>query len=160
MKVLLKQRLILCFSSVLLVSCAGVESESDAAAEAERLGSDCISIATIRDYTPLTNRSLLVEAAPRRIYYVELLAATIGLKATSRLGFQSRDGWLCPFGGDEIVFDGVTNDSIRIRSISRLTVEQADELLIQHGKRVPAEQQDPMPPKLEGAEVKELGKNG
>jgi hypothetical protein len=53
------------------------------------------------------------------------------------------------------------SESVAIRSISRLTPEQVDDLLVKYGKKTPEEQpEDRPPPELEGAEVEELGRTG
>ena len=144
-------------SSVLLVSCATTEPGSQPESDLDYNGSDCISIRTIRDYTPLDNRNLLIEGAGRRHYLVTLVMSSFDLRSSIHLGFRSRDDWLCPYGGDRIVFDGLDNDEIAIRSITRLTAEQTEDLLVRYGKKEPTEQEDPPPPELKGAEVEELG---
>jgi hypothetical protein len=73
------------------------------------------------------------------------------------LGFDSRDDQLCPFGGDGIVVGSLHQESIGIQSISRVSEEQAEQLLIRYGRKEPAEQQAPPPKDVEGAEVEELG---
>ena len=160
MKMLIKQTVIIVFLSVLLAACATTDGGSELGRDLDERGSDCISIRTIRDYTPLDNRSLLIEAAGKRNYYVTLVISSFELRSSHRLGFQSRDDWLCPYGGDQIVFDGFGEMPIGIRSITRLTPEQVEDLLIRHGKKEPEEQQDQAPTDLEGAEVEELGEVG
>jgi hypothetical protein len=99
---------------------------------------------------------LLIEAAGKRNYLVTLAISSFELRSAFRLATQSRDDWLCPYGGDRIVFDGHGEGPISIRSISRLTAEQTEDLLIRFGKKEPPEQERPAP-ELEGAEVEELG---
>jgi len=123
-------------------------------------GSDCISIRTIRDYTPLDNQSLLIDGGGNRSYYVQLDISSFELRSSFNLGFQSRDEWLCPYGGDRIVFDSFSEMPIGIRSISRLTPGQTEDLLVRYGKKEPEKQQDQPPPKVEGAKVEELGETG
>ena len=153
----LKQLFIVFCSSVLLAACAATEPGPRAESDLDYNGSDCISIRTIRDYTPLDNRNLLIEGAGRRHYLVTLVMSSFDLRSSIHLGFRSRDDWLCPYGGDRIVFDGLDNDEISIRSITRLTAEQTEDLLVRYGKKEPMEQEDPAPPELKGAEVEELG---
>ena len=123
-------------------------------------GSDCISIRTIRDYTPLDRSSLIIEGGGNRLYYVTLVVSTFELRNSHQIAVQSRDQWLCPYGGDRLVFDSFGNSTSSIRGIMRLTPEQADDLLIRHGKKEPPEQEDPPPTELDGAEVEELGEIG
>lgn len=138
-------------------ACATDGGDPELGRDIEYRGSDCISIRTIRDYTPLDNRTLLIEAAAKRHYLVELVISSFELRSSYRLGFESRDEWLCPYGGDVIVFDSLMDQQVGIRSISRVTPEQVEELLIRYGKKEPAEQQDQAPEEIKGAEVEELG---
>ena len=77
--------------SGLVAACATSETEPRAETDIEYNGTDCISIRTIRDYTPLDNRNLLVEAAGRRHYLVTLVMTSFELRSSFRLGFRSRD---------------------------------------------------------------------
>lgn len=161
MKTLIKQWLTLSSLSVLLISCAGVQEDSGLGKDIDFSGSDCISIRTIRDYTPLDRSTLLMEGSGNRNYLVTLVSPSFELRSAFRLGFSSRDEWLCPYGGDRIVFEGgMAGDDVMIRGISRVTSEQADELLIRYGKKEPDEQKDQAPPEVKGAEVEELGEIG
>ncbi len=162
-KMLLKQYLIVFSSSISLASCATTDGGSDLGEDLTGTGSDCISIRTIRDYTALDRRSLLVEASGRRLYYVTLAMPSNELRSSFSIGVESRDQWLCPYGGDRLIFDGLGSTidmGSSIRGIQRVTPEQAEELLYRYGKKTPPEQQDPAPGKIEGAEVEELGEVG
>ncbi len=119
-------------------------------------GSDCILIRTIRDYTPLDDRNLLIWGPARRGYFVTLIRPAFGMRSSFRLGFSSRDDQLCPYGGDAVVFGGLPSEKIRVRSISRVDKETAEQLMIRFGRKQPAESQAPEPPDVEGAEVEEL----
>jgi hypothetical protein len=120
-------------------------------------GADCISIRTIRDYTPLSRDSLLIHAAGKRSYFVRLLTPRLGAHASIQIATRSRDDSLCPYGGDALILDSFSGDETRIQSISRLTPAQLEQVLIHYGKIEPADKPDPAPPKVEGAEVEELG---
>ena len=121
-------------------------------------GSDCISIRTIRDYSPLDDQHLLIHGAGKRAYFVTLFRPTFEMRGSISLGFDSRDDQLCPYGGDSIVFGGISNERVNVQSISRLTAEQEEQLLIRYGKREPAEPEAPAEPAaVTGAEVEELG---
>lgn len=157
MKCLKKQILTILTSSLLLSACASVDEQNDLGRDIDYNGSDCISIRTIRDYTPLDDRSLLIEGSGKRSYFVTLQISSFELRSSQQMAFSSRDDWLCPYGGDEIIFGGISHVGAGIRSISRLTEEQAEELLIRYGKIDPGEEQDPEPREIEGAEVEELG---
>lgn len=119
-------------------------------------GSDCILIRTIRDYTPLDDRSLLVWGPAKRGYFVTLFRPSFDMRSSFRLGFSSRDDQLCPYGGDSVVFGGLGSETIRVQSISRISEEQAEEILIRYGKKDPPESQAPAPADVKGAKVEEL----
>lgn len=144
--------------SCAVAGCAGSgQAENGPRADAEFRGSDCILIRTIRDYTPLDDRNLLIWGPGNRAYYVTLVRPAFELRSSFRMGFSSRDDQLCPYGGDGIVVGSLTQDTIGIRAISRVSKEQADQLLIRYGRKEPAEQQAPAPEDVKGAEVEELG---
>jgi len=158
MKQFIKHIVIMFYSSVLLIACAATGDDPPMERDINERGSDCISIRTIRDYTPLDNSSLLIEGSGNRLYYVTLGISSFELRGSHRIGVESRDEWLCPYGGDGLVFDGFnTMGPTSIRGISRVTAEQADELLYRYGKKERPQEQDSAPPVLDGAEVEEIG---
>ncbi len=144
-------------SCALLSIPAAAEAADKLAEDLDLNGSDCIWIRTIRDYTPLSRDSLLIHASAKRSYYVRLLAPNFGLKSSFQLGTRSRDDRLCPYGGDSIIFDRFSGGEARIHSISRVTPDQVEQLMIRYGKKDPGDIQDPAPPEVKGAEVEELG---
>ena len=103
---------------------------------------------------------MLMKGSGNRSYLVTLMTPAIDMRSSFQLGFISRDDTLCPYGGDRLIFGPSSNYDVMIRGISRLTSDQADELLIRYGKKAPEEQQDQAPPEVKGAEVEELGKIG
>jgi hypothetical protein len=159
MNIVTKQIVMMLTSCVILASCAATEPSSDVGTDINFRGSDCISIRTVRDYTPLDRSTLLMEGSGNRKYLVTLVSPSMDLRSAFRLSFSSRDDWLCPYGGDRLIIDGMSDENIIIRGISRLTPEQEEDLLIRYGKKKPTEQQD-QSPVLKGAEVEELGQIG
>ena len=80
------------------------------------------------------------------------------MRSSIALRFDSRDGQLCPFGGDALVFGGLSDDRINVQSISRITADQEEQLLIRYGKKENPESETPVEPaEVKGAEVEELG---
>jgi hypothetical protein len=156
-KMFIKQLVTLLFSSTMLACATPQNGSRSADRDIDSRGSDCISIRTIRDYTPLDDRSLLIWGPAKRAYHVSLFRPAMELRSSFELGFSSRDDQLCPFGGDGIVIGSFRKETISIQSITRLSAEQADELLIRHGRKEPAEQPAPAPEEVKGAEVEELG---
>ena len=130
--------------------------DSDPGFDLDYRGSDCISIRTIRDYTVLDDKNLLIWASAKRPYFVRLSSRAWGLRGSFQLGTVSRDDRLCPYGGDALVFGSFGRDTARIASIRRIRPEEADWLLVRFGKKDPAEEQTPAPEPLESAEVEEL----
>lgn len=122
----------------------------------EHNGSDCIWIRSVRDYTALDDQHLLVRGSSKRTYLVTLLHRSFEMQSSIGLGFSSRDDQLCPYGGDAVVLDGLSREAVRIRSISAVSPEQAEQLKVRFGKKVPDEQQAPAPRPVKGAEVEEL----
>ncbi|MGB5352209.1 MAG: DUF6491 family protein [Woeseia sp.] len=138
-----------------LAACAQAEPKKFAD-EPELRGSDCILIRTIRDYTPLDDRTLLIWGPAKRGYLVKLSRPAFGIRSSFGLGFSSRDDQLCPYGGDSIVFGTMGDDEVSVQSISRVSKEQAEELKIRYGKKGPAENTPAAPDAVKGAEVEEL----
>lgn len=156
MKKLLKQIFIATISSALFVNVAFPDPDPPAREDLDLRGSDCILIRTIRDYTPLDDRNLLIWGPAKRGYFLTLFRPAFGIRSSFRLGFSSRDDRLCPYGGDAIVFGGIADEKISIQSISRVSAEQADELLIRYGKKEAPDKKAPEPADVQGAEVEEL----
>ena len=152
-----KQWVMKLFLSSVLIGCATDNSVRLESTDMDFNGTDCISIRTIRDYTPLDNRTLLIEGPGKQKYYVRLVMPSFGLRSSFQLGVKSRDDYLCPYGGDQIVFGGLDHERVSVRSITRLNPEQLTDLLIRYGKIEPEEQPDPGPVELDGAEIEELG---
>lgn len=139
-------------------ACASTEGpERTAEREVEYRGSDCILIRSVRDYTLLDDQNLLIWGPGKRAYYVTLFRPAFELRSSIRIGFSSRDDQLCPYGGDGIVVGTFNRETISIQAISRVTEEEAEQLLVRYGRKEPSEQQAPEPEEVEGAEVEELG---
>lgn len=156
MKIFLKQLFIIVCSSLFLMVEVTAEEPGKRLDDLNLRGSDCILIRTIRDYTALDDSHLLIRGSARRGYFVTLGRPAFGIRSSFRLGFSSRDDQLCPYGGDSIVFGGLGNESISVRSISRVNEEQIEEILIRFGKKTPPDKQTPTPADVKGAEVEEL----
>jgi hypothetical protein len=101
-----------------------------------------------------------MKGSGNRSYLVTLMMPSFDLRSSSQIGYISRDDSLCPYGGDRLILDRMSNYDVMIRGISRLTDQQVDELLIRYGKKEPPEQQDQAPPEVKGAKVEELGQIG
>ena len=161
MKNVTKQLVVIFFSCV-LVACASQDAEPSAQPYAdESRRSNCISEGTIRDYTVLDDANLIVSASAKRKYHIQLQRRAFGLRSTWHIGFISSTGRICPGFSEIVVSDGfggaaTARDTIRIRSVQRLSAEEVDALLIRYGKKEPEIEQTPSPEPVEGAEVEEL----
>ena len=153
----IKQLLIVFISSITLGAFTAAAEEEDAPEDLDLRGSDCISIRTIRDYTPLSRDSLLIHGSAKRSYFVTLFSPRFGVNSSFQLATRSRDDRLCPYGGDALIFGSFQGDEARIRSIKRLNSGQLEQVLIRYGKKEPADKPDPAPAEVKGAEVEELG---
>ena len=94
----------------------------------------CIFSSNINDWTVLDKQRMIVYAPSRRTpYLVELTRPASSLEFEVQLGFEdrNRDGRLCSYGGDSIVVTGTLRDSIQIRSIQRLTPDEAKQKIVE-----------------------------
>ena len=153
---LLKQIVILLFSSFLLACAGGGEPVRDDDYAGESRRSDCISSGTIRDYQVLDDANLIVSGSGKRKYHVTLSRRAIGLRSSWKIGFRSSSGQICASFGELVVDDGMGPERIRIASIRQLTPDEHDALLVRFGKIEPEFEQPPAPASVESAEVEEL----
>jgi hypothetical protein len=119
-------------------------------------GSDCIWIRSIRDYTPLDDRTLLIWSGVSRPYFVRLNTASHEMRSGIAMRVESRDDRLCPYGGDGLIFSRYETFPVTVRSISRITKDQAEDIMVRYGKKDSGEPQTPAPKEVDGAEVEEL----
>ena len=131
--------------------------DSGAEMDLDLNGSDCISIRSIRDYTPLDKRTLLIRESGNRVYFVRLMTTTAEIDTGMSLTVHSRDDRLCPYGGDGLIFSSFHPRPVTVRSISRITKEQEEDIKVRYGIKDSDEPQAPEPKQVEGAEVEELG---
>ena len=151
-----KQLFIIFFSSV-LAACGG-SPEPSLADEPEAVAprSDCISTRTVRDYRVLDDANLVVTAQASRKYHVTLGRRASGLRSSWKIGFRSASGRVCGGFDDILVDDGFGPERIRIASITQLTPEDYEALLVRFGKKEPAIEPAPATEEVESAEVEEL----
>lgn len=154
---MLYKQLFILISSSILVACAGsAEPSLGDAPQAAAAGSDCISTRTIRDYRVLDDANLLVTAQANRKYHVTLSRRAPGLRSSWKIGFRSVSGRVCGGFDDILVDDGFGPERIRIASVTQLTPEEYEALLVRFGKKEPANEPAPATDDVETAEVEEL----
>lgn len=157
----MKQKYVILQLSILLISgntlalSTTETGNSDGDRDIDFHGSDCIWIRSIRDYKPLDDRSLLIWSGSRP-YYVSLVSRSLEMRSAFRMSVDSRDDRLCPYGGDGLNFGGLSRSPSRVRAISRISKDQAEELLVRYGKKDAGEPQTPAPKEIKGADVAEL----
>ena len=116
---------------------------------------DCIHKPSIRGYTVLDERNLIIDAG-RRSYHLVLQRRAWGLNRSWGIAFDSATSRVCA-GFDEVVFDRREDGgSIRIETIRALTPEEEEHLLIRFGKRKPEIEYTSPPKDVKGADVEEL----
>ena len=152
----LKQLIIVSFSSILLACAASNESVESMAYESQPVGRDCISQSSIRDYQVLDDSNLIVSAGGKRKYHVELRHRAFGLRSTWKLGFRSPMSRICANNSELVYNDGIRVEQISIASVRLLDEGMLDELLIRFGKKEPEFEQTLAAEDIEGAEVEGL----
>ena len=155
-KYILKQSVILFYSSI-FVACAGTSEPSGGGSYAdEPAGSDCISQSSVRDYKVLDDANLIVTAGAGRKYHVVLSRRAMNLRSSTAIGFHSNTGRICSKFSDLIVDSSFGPDRIRISSVRRLTPEDEHDLLVRFGKKEPDYTKPRQTEQVDGAEVEEL----
>ena len=155
-KYILKQSVILFYSSI-LVACAGTSEPSGGGSYADGpAGSDCISQSSVRDYKVLDDANLIVAAGAGRKYHVLLSRRAMHLQSSRAIAFDSNTGRICSNFSDLIVDSSFGPDRIRITSVRRLTPEDEHDLLVRFGKKEPDYTKPRQTEQVDGAEVEEL----
>ena len=155
-KYILKQSVILFYSSI-FVACAGTAEPSGGGSYAdEPAGSDCISQSSVRDYKVLDDTNLIITAGAGRKYHVLLSRRAMNLRSSRAIAFDSNSGRICSKFSDLIVDSSFGPDTIRIASVRRLTPEDEHDLLVRFGKKEPDYTKPRQTEQVDGAEVEEL----
>jgi hypothetical protein len=146
------KHLVIAFILCNLIACAGV-SEEDYSETRSR--DDCIHEPSIRGYTVLDERNLIIDAGSRS-YHLVLAHRAWGLNSSWGIAFKSTTSRVCA-GFDELIFDGhLDGESIRIASIQELTPEEEEHILIRFGKKEPEIGYTPPTQDIEAGVVEEL----
>jgi hypothetical protein len=125
-------------SALALSACAAAGGSSTASRTTFESYDDCFFARTLSDWRPLDPRNLLVFAAGRQPYHVQLATPSRSLNFEDAIGFYDRDGRICPYGGDAVVVNGLIPDRIPIASIRRLSEGELEALYAEFGIRRPA----------------------
>lgn len=137
---------------------AGCASQRDALSDvADRtttsgVGGDCFTVSLARDFRYLDDQNLIVYAAGRNPYHVELSQACFGLRGEHVIALRSRTDRMCGFAGDTVIVGGgAFADRCPVLSVRRLDDEQLQVLLAEYG----AEGRENQPIEVEVAELPE-----
>lgn len=157
MKHIIKQCVLVLFSSSLLACAAPGEPSEDTSLADERVGRDCISQSSIRDYQVLDESNLIVTEGVKRKYHVVLAHRAFGLRSTWQIGFRTIGSRICANSADLVYNDGLAGpERVTVRSVRQLSPEDLDDLLVRFGKKEPDVEQAPAQDEIKGAEVEEL----
>ncbi len=152
-----KKHCVIVLFSCVLAACATSEETYESAGDPVRVrGNDCIFESTIRDYQVLDDRNLIVTAAGRRSYHVELSRRAYGLRSSWAIGFVSPTGSICSTSSIQVDDGFGRQEKIRLSSVRALSPEELDAMLVQYGKKATEVEQATEPEEMEGAEVEEL----
>jgi hypothetical protein len=136
--------------AVVVTTLAGCATGSPASGETVRdtsfsSSNDCIVGSSVRDYTALDDRNLLLYGPGNRAYHVVLVRPAFDLESEFRIGVYDADagfggiGRICPYGGDAIIIEGPITERIAIRSIQALDDTAVVDLKVRFGKMEPAD---------------------
>jgi|GEM_PF-5056732 hypothetical protein len=119
--------------TIILAGCAGTrEPAGDVASRTTSPGGDCFTVSLARDFRYLDDHNLIVYAAGREPYHVELSQACFGLGGDFQIGLRSRTGRMCGFGGEEVIVRGFgVPERCPVLSVRRLDDDQLQILVDQ-----------------------------
>ena len=152
----IKHIVILSYSCLILACASTDEKPLEESAGEVSSRSDCISTGSIRDYTVLDDANLIVTERASRKYHVELSRRAYGLRSSPTIGFQGQSSRICGHFDDLVIDGGFGPEKFRIASVTRLTPETEEDLLVRFGLKEPEHVQPRVPESVEGAEVEEL----
>lgn len=123
---------------------AAPSGAAPSAADAECGESDCFFARNMRDFRVLDNRTLVVWASSRRCpYVVELARPCGGIRFANTIAFDSRDSYVCSYGGDAVLTrQGGGPDRCAIVNVRRISAQQLEGLYVEYGLTDPV----PTPP--------------
>ncbi|HEX6995638.1 MAG TPA: DUF6491 family protein [Gammaproteobacteria bacterium] len=138
---------------IVATGCAGQrDALSDVASRTTSAGGDCFTVSLARDFRYLDDQNLIVYAAGRDPYHVELGQACFGLRGEHVIALRSRTDRMCGFAGDAVIVDsGAFADRCPVLSVRRLDDDQLRVLLDEYD----AEQRENRPIDVEVAELPE-----
>lgn len=100
-----------------------------------RRASECILSRTIRDFSALDERNLILDGPGSRAYHVVLATPSFSLESEFTIGLIDRDGdgRICPYGRDRVLIDGPLTEQVTIRSIEQISADEVEGLRVRFG---------------------------
>lgn len=118
--------------SVLLAGCATQPVAGTAAAvPSDKAREECIFSLTLRDWSAIDSQRLIIYGISRKEpYLVTLFFPSTDLLFAVGIGVYDgdRNGRICGFGNDALLFPRGVPDRITIKSVVRISVEEAKRL--------------------------------
>jgi len=117
--------------AVALAGCAATGGAGERAVETTgSVGTDCFTVSRVRDFRYLDDRNLIVFAAARQPYHIELGATCMGLRSEFRIALRARSDRMCGFAGDAVIVDGAFTQRCPVLSVTRLNENALQALLV------------------------------
>lgn len=149
---LLTRALILTALPAAILGCAGGGPTEEVAERTTPVGADCFTVSLARNFRHLDDHNLIVYAAGREPYHVELSQACFGLRGDFAIALRSRTDRMCGFAGDSVIVRGAGfPERCSVVSVRRLDEEQMQLLVDQYN----AEDREDVPIEVEVAELPE-----
>lgn len=148
-------------AALFVVGCAATDEQATSAAPSgaddECGDASCFFARNLRDFRVLDNRTLVVWASSRRCpYVVELSRPCGGIRFANTLAFDSRDSYICSYGGDAVlVREGGGLERCSIVDLRRISEKELEGLYVEYGLTDPV----PTPPAEIEVEDEEAGES-
>ena len=128
--------LLLLASLACLASCASVTESPDAKASGQEGSQRCLFARTIYSFEVLDDNNLIVWAPNRHSpYKVEIFGGCLNLKLANTIAFNTQ-GMLCGNAGERLIYEDMGRKKVCVvGSVSRLSVEEMNALLVRYGKK-------------------------
>jgi hypothetical protein len=120
-----------------LAACAGTGGENTAGGDEQQGDTNrCLFARTINNFEVLDDSNLIVWAPSRRDpYKIEIMGICHNLKLANAIAFNT-NSLLCGYAGERLVFSDMgSKTTCPIATVSRLTTQQMNSLLVQYGKK-------------------------
>ena len=113
-------------ATLVLAGCAGAPGPADEVARrTSSVAGDCFTVSLARDFRYLDDHNIIVYAAGRTPYHVEMSQSCFGLRGEFTIALSSRTERMCGFAGDSVIVRGVGfPERCPVLSVRRLDADQ------------------------------------